>query len=913
MPDPTYKKLNNPVPQDLSLYDDTQAGQKADDLSVYNFQDVDGIEKFNLDQALKDGQLVDRGTNFIDEYGRQVITIAPVKKDQGTTNQNVSADPPENPDKVYDDAILRRLRTSPDGSKYLGTDRSALDIGIPGAGGLYTKVTDSKNVTNKTPPVFAADLATVNIDARRNELHNFNSYTYNIALYMMDSKKYIDLTRSPRNIRQVLASSQLLMRSGGVGFQGSELFGDQFYIDDLEMYTVGIGPSKFKHNTNATNVSFKVYEPRGVTLLDKLKQQASQFLRTGERYTQAPYLLEISFKGYDANGTPSTDIVTPKYIPIKITHFDFQVQDSGSVYKIEAIPYGHFAFGQITSTIPVNLEVKASTIGEIFDAVRVTKQELEGYRYDDDDEGGGEPIYKTVYGTGPVTLGEALTNHYKNQTKVPKDEEVKEGSKKLDQNGEPIETKNLSSEADAQLYNSYEFTIASKIANARINHEDLFDALNSPMPTEKSNSKKTDQSQFKAYAAGLSKQIEVDKESFVFKVNAGTDLVKLINVLVMHSSYMDDNILEEEEVSNGVTTGKPIHWFKVTPFLKEFKGFDEKTGNSKYTINYAVVPQVVYGHDFPWAPKSLAPGDGVHKVYNYIFTGLNEDVLKFDLRFDTTYFRTMLEKNGTPADKSADADFQHQIKYVANSVEGDTTNNASNLKRNRAKDLFSSMLSDGMDLIALDLDIVGDPCYICTSEWLWQDLLYQGKNYDTAWMPDGTINFELGTPYILVNFQTPTDYDEVTGFADPNQAQNSRFSGKYKVTGIESTFSGGVFQQNLSGVRLDLQESRQGIVTRTGQNSGSTQRLEDLDAAAAAGNAAVDSITGRYKPEKNNSGAATVVDTAASEDAYNEIPQSFPLTNTRLTAEIAQGPDQTVAYIEDTDNVDATEQWLSRL
>lgn len=884
MPEPDYKKLNNPVPQDLSLYDDTQAGQKTDDLSVYNFQDVDGIEKFNLDQALKDGQVVDRGTSFVDEYGRQVITIAPIKKDQGTTNQSVSADPPENPDKVYDDEILRRLRTSPDGSRYLGSDRSGLDIGIPGAGGLYTKVTDSKKVNSKSKPVFGADLATVNINARRNELHDFNSYTYNIALYMMDSNQYIDLTKSPRNIRQVLASSQLLMRSGGVGFQGSQLFGDQFYIDDLEVNSVGLGPSKFKHNTNATNISFKVYEPRGVTLLDKLKQQASQFLRTGERYVQAPYLLEISFKGYDANGTPSTDIVTPKYIPIKITDFDFQVQDSGSVYKIDAIPYGHFTFGQITSTIPVNLEIKASTIGEIFNSVRVGKEEFQRYEYDGAEDDDGVAVYETVYGTKPVTLGEALTNHYKSQLVVPADSTT--GTNK---NSDAVDATQLSKTQDADKYNVYEFTIADKIANAKINHADLFEALNSPMPTDKNNNKKADESQFKAYAAGLSKQIQVDKETFVFKVNAGTDLIKLINLLVMHSTYMDDNILDDNEVSNGVTTGRPIHWFKISPFLKEFRGYDERTGNSKYTINYGVVPQVVYGHDFPWAPKSLPPGDGVHKVYNYIFTGLNEDVLKFDLRFDTTYFRTMLEKNGAPQDKPADSDFQHQIKYIPNSAEGDTTNNTPSLKRSRAKDLFSSMLADGMDLINLDLDIVGDPCYICTSEWLWQDLLNQGKNYGTAWMPDGTINFELGTPYILVNFQTPTDYDEVTGFADPNQAQNSRFSGKYKVMGIESTFSGGVFQQNLSGIRLDLQETRQGTINKTGQQTSSNNRprLEDFDNLAAAGNSVVDRITGRYIPKNNNSGAAKVLSPADEFAGGNASGGEFDVTTPTLAQQAA--------------------------
>ena len=39
--------------------------------------------------------------------------------------------------------------------------------------------------------------------------------------------------------------------------------------------------------------------------------------------------------------------------------------------------------------------------------------------------------------------------------------------------------------------------------------------------------------------------------------------------------------------------------------------------------------------------------------------------------------------------------------------------------------------------------------------------------YSEAYMPDGTINYQVSKPYIEVNFRTPTDYNEISGLANP--------------------------------------------------------------------------------------------------------------------------------------------------
>jgi hypothetical protein len=97
-----------------------------------------------------------------------------------------------------------------------------------------------------------------------------------------------------------------------------------------------------------------------------------------------------------------------------------------------------------------------------------------------------------------------------------------------------------------------------------------------------------------------------------------------------------------ENAEKGVTEGKGIKWFKIKPVIKsaqgDGKGFDGKDGRYKYHIQYVVEPSVIYYHDFPWAPKSKPKGLVIHKVYDYIFSGKNTEVLDFKLQFRSSIY-----------------------------------------------------------------------------------------------------------------------------------------------------------------------------------------------------------------------------------------------------------------------------------
>src|SRR6056300_339308 len=805
---PDRKNLQNPAPQDLSLFQEP----------------VDRIKIPASTTIAYANDAIDRKTDY-SKKGNSVnadniprITIYP-------NNQDYSDFAGPNPNKKgTPEDIDYGEYTDNDFNGLIGS-RDSETGAIPGlnTNKKPVKVSSSQDVTsgnNSVTKPFIENLAPVPISDKPNELNQYSSVSYNIALYMMNSRSYVDITRSPNNPQEALTfpNSQLLMRSGGVGLDNTDNnFSNGFFIDDLEISNIAVGPSKFRHNTNATDIRFTITEPRGVTLLEKLQSLAGTVLvTTREKYIHAPYLLEIKFKGYDETGKPVPTPSKPKYIPIRITDMTFEVTASGTQYRVTAVPFANNALQSIVSTIPHNIELQAKTVGDIFNSPIIqTREEKERVVVD--------PRFRSASGDVPTSFQtKTVTAGFKNLSEIlTESQKVRTQSKSILQK----DGKQKEIPPAAEKYDTYNFLMADEIANAKLNLGDLYNVLNTHVPTdgEKKNKKKTDRSQFEKYVQGLTKGVKFDKDTGIFKINAGTDISKLINLVIMHSDYMDKNIKENPD--QYAKSGNPINWFRIRPVIKSATsaggGYDAKEGRYKYDILFAVEKNVIHYHDFPWAKKSRPIGKGYHKKYDYIFSGQNTQVLDFQLKFNTAFLQVMTAGTGSPfANKSATAPFTPVQKEVVDSVEGNTTNVEDNITRKRAKDLFSSVMSDGVDMVNLDMQIVGDPAWIPTSDAYWQDKVGKGETYAQAFMPDGTINYNLSPPFIQLNLKTPIDYDNTTGLQNPNQSINSSFSGVYRVTQVDSTFSGGAFQQRLTGLRAPMQSVAGGVARDKTETAG---------------------------------------------------------------------------------------------
>jgi len=816
----SFKKFNNPAPEDFSLFE-----QKTNPINIPNNTTI----SYNsaVDNASKNNNFSANGfTSDFDSYSSSAdVSVNDItNKDTGTRRQSVSKDAPEN---VFTDLTA----FGPLSNDTLKTENSETgpNIGLNVSPNKKIIVNSSKDAKSNTRGNFTEDLSRVKIDSVPNELNQFNSVSYNLALYMMNSKSYVDMTRSPNSPQTALTppNSFLLARSGGTGLDnaGTE-FSNDIFIDDLEIENIAVGPSKFKQNTNATGIRFNLTEPRGVTFLERLRRLAGTVLAsTRERYIHAPYLLEIKFKGYDENGTPISSPSLPKYIPIRITNMTFEVTSAGTQYRVEAIPFAGHIMGSITGVIPFNIELKATTIGDIFsNEVTATVEESErtGTVVD--------PRFRSANGA-PVRVGtKKVKVQHKNLAEVLTDGQVRRTKPSqyfVKESPDPVVVPPA-----AEFHDTYDFVIASEIANSKLNIEQIYDALNTPTPTDDGNKTESgDRKQYEAYVRGISQGVTLDKNTRTFKINKGTDISKLINLVILHSDYMDQNI--EDNPTQFSTSGRPINWFKIRPVIKTSSGrgtgYDGKDGRYKYHVSYVVEKNNVYYSDMPWAKKSKPVGNGFHKKYDYIFSGQNTEVLDFQLKFNTGFMQIMTAGTGKPFPTVGLKDqFGPLTKEVTSSVEGNTINTKDTLKRARAKDLFTSLMSDGVDLVNLDMQIVGDPAYIPTSDAYWQDKVRQGQSYTTPFMPDGTINYNLTAPYIQMNLKTPVDYNETTGLSNPN-LENSSFSGIYRLTSILSTFSGGVFQQRLSGLRCALQPVAVGVAREQNNLAGKERNIFQVD------------------------------------------------------------------------------------
>jgi hypothetical protein len=905
MPSPFFKnKLNNPAPQDLSLQ--TQPDPDPIRIPEGESLSVTGITPDNITVE----------TTPAGDLKKIIVHPNRARNSNNIDQPPVNTIPPE--DNIVMDDRGRDIDSTFGISSINNSDQDSKP-GLNTSPGDVVVIADSKDATSVNQGPFIEDLTQAEINPMPNELNSFGSYTYNIALYMINSKSYVDITSAPNNPQQVLQPphSLLLMRSGGVGLDGSDAFFDDFYIDDLEISNIAVGPNKFKQNTNAVDIRFNITEPRGVTFIERLRDAAASVITsTKERYIHAPYLLEVSFKGYDENGRPLPAISKPKYIPIRITDIQFEVNTSGTQYKVQAIPFAHHTLGSVMSTIPFNIELKASTVGDIFstgvtiiETVQTNVDEngvpLEERVQPFDPRAGTKNVIKKVKKeTSSKNLAEILTGYQKKRT-LP--------SKVLQEKNNEVVEKEIP--PAAEQYDTYNFAIAQEIAQSKLNLTGLYDALNTPAPTEENKDGKdasADKKQFDAYVQSLGAGVTLDKETQVFKINAGTDITKLINLVIMHSDYMDKNIVDNP--TQDMSDGEPISWFKIRPVIQSAKGngsgYDAKDGRYKYNIKFAVEKNNIYYNDFPWAKKSKPVGNGVHKVYNYIYSGNNTEVLDFDLKFRTAFLQVMTSGSGSPfANKPADEILSPIVKELSQSLEGNTINSLDSLKRTRAKDLFSSVMSDGVDLVDLNLQIVGDPAYIPTSDAYWQDKVRSGRSYTTPFMPDGTINYNLSAPFIKVNLKTPTDYDETTGLANPNSYGNSSFSGIYQVSSVDSTFSGGMFQQRVYGFRTGLQNTRNGLARSETQTAGK-ERKEFINDSSQQ-NVQTNGID-----RKVVNSAATVINPADANDGFIDIIQDTPYTNLQVNTErnrlVAQQADQSVLTIDNTESdVTAAEAWAS--
>jgi hypothetical protein len=679
----------------------------------------------------------------------------------------------------------------------------ALRIDINGVGGLPGAGAPRDDTTSKNPTRVEIDnvFNEEKIVPQPNILDQYASYTYSASLYLMNKTDYQAMIQTKqKNLR----GAQLLIQSGGAPAGGrNQFFSNDYYIERIEMRSAITGKgTNAAHNVN--NVKMTVVEPNGITLIGNLDRAVQAYLGTAEgkkrNFAAQMYLLVIRFYGYDAQGnlvkagTVAPDGISDrssfveKWYPLAINKIDFKIANKLVEYEIEATsPSYQVNAGTSRGSIPYNVELGGVTVKDVLSgpAQYTSVTATGGITVDDN----GEALLPADQGLGATTN---ITNTApSNASAAP--------SKKTTIRQGLFAAMN---EYQAQLVRDGIYTYPDTYSIEFVNPSLEQALIKNKGSTDKS--KVSNSTSQNAADQKLGAKQSADNNSKIATITAGSQIVQVIDQVVRNSSYLEDQQIvifdpnTQKEKPNGAA-GKNLAYFKIglqaTP-----TNYDPKRNDYAYDIKYIVN---VYRINESASNYFYIPTfKGVHKQYNYWFTGENNSVLSYEQSMNTLYTSVLSGGSSNPATIINDA-----IKFNFQPRSAESSQGADG-KVNEPKANLADYLFNPGDLANCTMTIVGDPA------WLQQGEAFAGlkKNdpfYFRSFLADGTINFDSQQICFEVLINSPRDYDLSTGLIDPNEQTTYFLNGRqpgaarqsyvYRANECISEFNRGKFTQTLKG------------------------------------------------------------------------------------------------------------------
>ena len=310
------------------------------------------------------------------------------------------------------------------------------------------------------------------------------------------------------------------------------------------------------------------------------------------------------------------------------------------------------------------------------------------------------------------------------------------------------------------------------------------------------------------------------------------------------TNMIDQVILSTKEArdratNEGLIDGQGrVTWWKTDVDVK-LLDFDPKLKDFAKDITFRVQPYKIH-HSAYLSPEGASKGIGAckgaaEKEYNYIYTGKNTDIIKFNIEIKNMMFTAIdpnkVEDSGGVANNSTNTSVPGQTmtsKQADGSAGPSLGGNAgpgkldmatgnlpfkggsgqTSTEQKIANEFYMAYLNSIGNQVNLDLEILGDPFFLPE---LGYSNFHGGGDSQSA--GNGTMNHEATDIYCVVNFRTPADPDAggasaagPGGYYFPDGQTPSPFSGLFKVTKVESKFRGNLFSQIVEGIRIPAQD-----------------------------------------------------------------------------------------------------------
>ena len=625
-----------------------------------------------------------------------------------------------------------------------------------------------------------------------------------------------------------------------------------FYIDSITIDNLLPG-RQTKSPHMVTDLKFTVIEPGNISLLDRIHKAVQDMGQVSEKnqpinYTAAAYLMVIRWYGYDQNGVlvpvgaadPNTGLTDPnavveKFIPFLIKKIKWQVTSKLVSYDFDCAPINQMvAGGTRRGTIPYDVQLTDGNVGKLLGGDLVYASTAPPTAPADAPGASTTPNTDASGRQTAATDSRTFANQAQQRMPVKSTQaSVRAVDNAIDAAAAPPKANAASSAQNTVkqglvgAMNAYQqYLVDEKIYEIPDTYEIVFveDAQGrQPIRDAKISNPSNrivaqDQTAMKPGPTQVGGQAfneaanVMDISNRNWSITAGMQMVQVIDLAIRNSTYITDQAILNYDEKTGSEVLNPkfdntadarIQWFQISMEATQGR-YDEARNDYAYHIKFIISPYELIDFDSKYFP--LTKFRGVHKSYPFWFTGQNTAVIDYNANFDGLYNITV---TGTHADDSAAAKLRKKYLSSMRDIPKYTYAPASNASRqgadrktNEVSASAAEYLYSPGDMAIGKLRIIGDPA------WIQQGSLAGGVNAQefgySAFLPDGTINFDASQVMFEIAWQRPEDYDLGTGLADPyarpgNEARQPLQSTVYRAYKVVSEFKGGKFEQALEG------------------------------------------------------------------------------------------------------------------
>jgi hypothetical protein len=544
----------------------------------------------------------------------------------------------------------------------------------------------------------------------------------------------------------------------------------------------------------------------------------------------------------------------------------------GTEYRCRAVPYNHTAFSDSIASLPVALSVQAGTVGEFFDSnneiAKIFSSEVAQNEERVESELSKWAAEQTEKNSGTKPTAAELTEE-RNRLRATYTYTTKSYPAGFNTFMRGVSGSGKTFKLPPALI---AFNIADpRIQKSKIVDEKFAEARTVPMtnPVE-------------SYKASVVAKLTEGKTKQGFNINPGINIVQLIDRVMQSSAYITDQVKEAKdaiarnreiianrsdllndpnqntaekeqrlrelrEAEAELNKYKFLDWYKIVPQIY-MNGFDDSANAYSKTAVYSIVPYRTANAYHPDFAKTRINKSKIVRAYNYLYTGLNQDIVSIEIDFDSLYFTAITAYQDSKT--ATAASYSNPLENEDN-VQRDVDPKNSNPKRNldlpttykprgvnakgsgqmnRAVKPDSSAVSDiadsiytrpGGDMLNVQLRIIGDPAFIKQDDIYYNPMSpdYQNtiiskssgeNNSETVPInPDtGQIIFDQEQVFVQLLVKSAVDIDDTTGITNKQiklsngKMTDSTFSGVYKVLKVKSDFNRGKFEQTLDLVKM---------------------------------------------------------------------------------------------------------------